>query len=139
MDEDKKREENTESTNEASKKPAVLIVEDDSVLKNMYMQKLKNDGYDVYGASDGNEGLEIFNKEKIDFILTDIMLPKMSGTEFLAKIRKTKRGKNLPVVAWSNLQDEEEEKKAHELGVKEFLIKSTLSLEQISEVVKKYV
>ena len=139
MDEDKKKEEKIESTSEASEKPAVLIVEDDSVLKNMYMQKLKNDGYDVYGASDGNEGLEIFNKEKIDFILTDIMLPKMSGTEFLAKIRKTKRGKNLPVVAWSNLQDEEEEKKAHELGVKEFLIKSTLSLEQISEVVKKYV
>jgi DNA-binding response OmpR family regulator len=138
MDEDGKKEE-VESSSANSKKLAVLIIEDDSVLKNMYMQKLKSDGYDVYGAADGTDGLVIFEKEEIDLILTDIMLPRMSGTEFLEKIRKTKKGKNLPVIAWSNLHDEEEEKKAVKLGVKEYLAKGTLSLEQISEVVKKYI
>jgi DNA-binding response OmpR family regulator len=138
MDEDKKKEKNTEYVDTTPQKPTVLIVEDDSVLKNMYMQKLKSDGYDVYGAADGTDGLAVFEKEKIDLILTDIMLPKMSGTEFLAKIRKTKKGKDLPVIAWTNLHDEDVENKVRDLGVKEFLMKGEISLDQVSEVVKKY-
>lgn len=116
----------------------VLIVEDDSILRNMYVQKLKGAGYEVLGARDGEEAFEIFQKEKVDLVLTDIMLPRVSGTEFLEKLRKVKKGKNIPVIAWSNLQDEEEKEKALKLGAKEFLHKGSLTLDQVLDVVKKY-
>lgn len=139
MDEDKKDTATQKPEHSSTSKSTVLIVEDDSVLKKMYEQKLTSDGYNVFGAADGESGFEIFNSENIDFLLTDIMLPGISGVELLEKIRATTKGKNLPVVAWSNLHDEEIEKKAFDLGVKEFLAKGSLTLDQISEVVKKYI
>ena len=126
------------ATTAEKKKYTILIIEDDSVLKNMYSQRLEIEGYQVFGALDGEEGLAIFKKEKIDIIVTDIMLPRMSGIEFLEKLTKTKKGKQVPVIAWSNLADEEAKEKALALGAKEFLQKGGMGLDELTEIVKKY-
>lgn len=116
----------------------ILIADDDLVLQKMYSKRLAIDGHTILVASDGQEALDVFNKEKVDLILSDIMMPRVSGLELIGKLRKTAKGKNVPIIAWSNLASDEEKNQALELGANEYLIKGTLSLDQVSETVKKY-
>ena len=67
------------------------------------------------------------------------MLPRISGTDFLEKFRATPQGKNIPVVALTNLAEEEEKQRAIKLGVKEYLVKAMQTPEQVVEKVKKYI
>lgn len=137
MNEDINIQEETQISSHVTK--TILLVDDDTVLRNMYEQRLKIDGYKIFCAGDGEEGYEVFQgNEGIDLLITDIMLPRVSGTELVEKIRKTKKGKNLKIIAWSNLANEEEKEKLIKLGVLEYLVKSVLSLDQLSETVKKY-
>jgi len=116
----------------------ILIVEDDQVLMKMYTQKLVSEGFKVLNAVDGEEAFAVFVKEKIDLIITDIMLPRVSGIEFLQKIRVTPKGKNVPVIVWSNLMLEEEKKQALALGANEYVVKGQLKLEDMAALVRKY-
>jgi len=117
----------------------ILIVEDDPVLLKMYTEKFTFEGFKVLNAKDGEEAFDISQKEKIGIILLDIMLPRLSGTDFLEKFRQTQRGKETPVVALTNLAEEEEKQKAIKLGVKEYLVKAMQTPEQVVEKVKKYI
>lgn len=119
-------------------KKIILLVEDDTVLRNMYEQRLKMDGHDILTAGDGEEGYKLFSENKIDLVITDIMLPRVSGTELVEKIKKSKKAKNTPIIAWSNLANEGEKNKLLDFGVSEYLVKSAISLDQLSETVKKY-
>jgi len=67
------------------------------------------------------------------------MLPRMSGTDFLEKFRESSQGKDTPVVALTNLAEEEEKQRALNLGVKEYLVKAMQTPEQVVEKVKKYI
>ena len=119
--------------------PMVLIVDDDPVLLKMYTEKFTFEGFKVITARDGEEALKLTEQGSPNIILLDIMLPKMSGTDFLARFRRTMKGKNTPVVALSNLTEAEERDKAIKLGVKEYLAKAMQTPEQVVEVVKKYI
>lgn len=123
---------------EKTRQYTILLVEDDQVLTNMYTKKLESEGYQVLNSVDGEGAFEVFLKENIDLVITDIMLPRVSGTEFLEKLRKTSKGKDLPVIVWSNLALEEEKNRALELGANEYIIKGSLTLDQIAQTVKKY-
>ncbi len=118
--------------------PTILIVEDDPVLLKMYTEKFAFEGFRVLNARDGEEALEISEKESIDIILLDIMLPKMSGTDYLEKFRQIPKGKNVPVVALTNLAEEDEKERALKLGVKDYLVKAMQTPEQVVQTVKKY-
>lgn len=120
-----------------AKTKTVLIIEDDTVLAKMYSQKLLSVGYTVLNAGDGEEGYKLATTNNVDLVLTDIMLPRVSGVDFIQKIKASKKYKNIPVVAWSNLPDEKE--KALSLGAEEYLVKGQVSLDQVAEVVKKYI
>lgn len=137
MDEEKNTQEKETGTSNQSS-ITILLVEDDGVLRNMYEQRLKMDGYNMLCAGDGEEGLELFKDNNIDLLITDIMLPRMSGTELVEKLRKDKKGKTLKIIAWSNLSNEEEQAKLQKLGVSEYLLKNSITLDQLSETVKKY-
>ncbi|KKQ52270.1 hypothetical protein A2865_02360 [Candidatus Woesebacteria bacterium RIFCSPHIGHO2_01_FULL_39_17] len=119
--------------------PTVLIVEDDPVLLKMYTEKFGFEGFKVLNAKDGEEALKISLAEKMDIILLDIMLPRMSGTDYLAKFRQTEKGKDIAVVALTNLAEEEERQKALKLGVKEYLVKAMQTPEKVVETIKKYI
>ena len=116
----------------------ILIVEDDQVLMRMYTQKLVSEGFKILNAVDGEEAFTVFDKEKVDLVITDIMLPRVSGIEFLQKIRTTPKGKNVPVIVWSNLMLEEEKKQALALGANEYVVKGQLKLEDMVALVRKY-
>lgn len=131
----------TQNTNVAkpNETHTVLIVDDDPVLLKMYSEKFAFEGFKVITARDGEEALQITSSNLPDTILLDIMLPKMSGTDFLARLRQTDKGKNVPVIALSNLTEAGEREKAIKLGVKEYLAKAMQTPEQVVEVVKKYI
>lgn len=116
----------------------ILLIDDDTILQKMYAKKLENEGYRVITAGDGEEALEIFKAEVPDLILCDIMLPRVSGVEFITKLRSLDKGKNVNVIAWSNLKKEQEEEKLKDLGVKGFLDKNKMSLNDVATVVKNY-
>lgn len=120
-----------------SDKKIILIVEDDPILLKMYGEKFSFEGFKVLVARDGEEALKVTKEQKLDAILLDIMLPRMSGTDFLEKLNQDPKGKSIPVVALTNLAEEEERQKALKLGVREYLVKAMQTPEQVVGVIKK--
>ncbi|MBM3712314.1 MAG: response regulator [Actinobacteria bacterium] len=77
----------------------ILVVEDESPIRNLYKDELMDEGYDVITAPDGVTGYEMFKKGKPDLITIDIKMPNMNGLELLDKIRK--EDKNIPIIIYS--------------------------------------
>ncbi len=84
----------------ATVKKQILVVEDNQDIRELVIQMLVFEDYDILTAKDGEEALELISLHRFDLILLDIMLPSISGMEVLTKIRSAKDSqvKNLPVV-----------------------------------------
>ena len=116
----------------------ILLIEDEKLLAEMYRDKFTMEGFKVILAFDGEEGLKLAKKEKPDLILLDILLPKDNGIAFLKKLRKEKNLSSVLVVAFSNYDDPETKKEAFQLGVKDYLLKTDYTPNEIVEKIKKY-
>jgi two-component system chemotaxis family response regulator WspR len=118
----------------------ILIVEDDNFVAEVYFAKLKEMGYVALLAQNGKEGLDILQKEKIDLILLDILMPVMGGVEMLEEVRKHENWKNIPVILLTNVGEKDSIQKIRNMGVKDYLIKSHFTpaevLEKIESVFK---
>ena len=90
----------------------ILIIEDDALLSRMYQRLISSGENTVEVAYDGEEGLEKAKTGKPNFILLDIMLPKLNGIEVLEKLKSDPTTKQIPVVMLSNLSEEEKEEEA---------------------------
>lgn len=112
----------------------VLIVEDDKALSNVLTDKLKNEGFFVLTAKNGEEGLKIGFKEKPDLILLDVIMPKMNGLKMLKLLRENQWGKTVPVLLLSNDDDPEHIRETLKDNATDYLIKSDWELE---DVIKK--
>lgn len=120
------------------KKPTVLLIEDDLLLVKMYQTKFTLEGFNCLVANDGEEGLKLALENGVDFIILDIMLPKLSGLDVLEKLQQDPKGKEIPVVVLTNLTQQEEAQKALALGAKEYLIKANLTPKDVVEKVRQY-
>jgi len=116
----------------------ILIIEDEEILAEMYRDRFKQAGFKVAMASSAEEGLEAALKEKPDLILLDILLPRENGIGFLEKLRKNPKTASLRVVAFSNYDDPLTKKKAYELGVREYLIKTNYTPQEVVQKIKKH-
>lgn len=116
----------------------ILVVEDDPILSRMYSEKLAFEGFQVVNAYNGEDALTVCNEKQVDGILLDIMLPKLSGTDFLAQLRQKPSGKNTVVIVLTNLDQADEKKKATELGAKEYLVKANQTPESVVQNMRKY-
>ena len=115
----------------------VLIIEDDQFTREMYQMQFEKTGYQTVAAEDGPDGLLAIYEEKPDFILLDIILPKMDGVTLLGKVReKEKKEKTppIPIILLTNLGQESVLNRCLKLGVAGILIKSRFTP---VEVVKK--
>lgn len=119
-------------------KPKVLLVEDDPFLYKVLAQRLKEEGIDVTVAVDGEEALVQVAKISPALVLLDLILPKKSGFEVLAQLRKRKESAKLPVVVLSNLGQQEDIEQMEKLGVREYLVKADYSLTEMVEKVKQH-
>ena len=102
----------------------ILLIEDDPFLIDIYTTKLKEAGFSVSIAVDGEEGLKKAKEENPDLLLLDIVLPNLNGWEFLKKIKKDKESQDLKIIILSNLGQKEEIEKGLKLGAAKYLIKA---------------
>ena len=119
-------------------KKKILLIEDESVLTRMYKVKLSLAGFKVMTAIDVKDGLKLAKKEKPDLILLDILLPRKNGIVFLEKQQKTPAISSIPVIVFSNYDDIATKKRAAELGVKAYLIKTDHTPEAILRRIRSY-
>lgn len=122
----------------AKKKPKILLVEDEQILSEMYRDKFIQAGFETFLAFDARQGLCLAKKEKPDLIILDILLPRENGISFLEKLRKDRKVGSTAVVAFSNYDDPETAKRALDLGVKEYLIKTNFTPAQIIRKIRGY-
>ncbi|OGF18438.1 hypothetical protein A3G56_01550 [Candidatus Falkowbacteria bacterium RIFCSPLOWO2_12_FULL_45_10] len=119
-----------------AKQLKILLVEDDNFLLNMYADKFRVEGFEVFIADNGAAGLKLAKEKAPDLILLDVLLPKMSGFEVLQELNKDQRSKNIPVILLTNLSQKEEVTKGLELGAKDFLIKAHFMPQEVVAKVK---
>lgn len=122
----------------SSLKKKVLIIEDEKILGEMYRDKFIEAGFEVVLAETAEEGIEAIREEKPNLILLDILLPRTNGIGFLEWLKKEKNFSSIPVVAFSNFDDLQTKKEAAELGVKDYLIKTNYTPQEIIDKIKSY-
>ncbi len=113
----------------------IMWVEDDKFLSDIIARKLSTQGCGLLHASDGEQALKILETEAPDLILLDILLPGLDGFEILKRIKEGPR-KATPVVLLSNLGQKSDIEKGKALGAIRFLIKATVTLDEIVEEIK---
>lgn len=114
----------------------VLIIEDDTMISSMYRTKLEQDGYKVTVAENGSEGLEKVKAEIPDIILLDVIMPQLDGFTVLEELRGNMKI-SVPIIMLTNLGTDEDRAKGDKLGATDYLVKSTLTPTQVSEIVEK--
>ena len=127
--------------NETAKMPAntkVFIVEDDAFISSLLVKKFEAGGVTVSTSSTGETAAASIKKEMPSIVVLDIMLPGADGFAVLQQIKSDPDTKNIPVVMLSNLAEKVQIEKAKKYGAVSFLIKATLSVDEIfGEVVKQ--
>ena len=114
----------------------VLVVEDDQAMLQILSDKLSAEGYEVFKAEDGQQGLDLALEQRPDLILLDLLLPKLSGLEMLEALRKVEKDKPTPVLILTNLSENKAIYKSVALNTSAYFIKSNSSLESIADEVK---
>ncbi len=109
----------------------VMLVEDDNNLREIYEARLAAEGYEIISAADGEAALALAIKEKPDLIISDIMMPKVSGFDMLDILRSTTETKNAKIIMMTALNQAEDKAKAEQLGADLYLVKSQVTLEDV--------
>ncbi|OGG38389.1 hypothetical protein A3D55_00805 [Candidatus Jorgensenbacteria bacterium RIFCSPHIGHO2_02_FULL_45_20] len=117
----------------------ILLVEDEPLLGNLLRERLAREGFDVTHAKNGEEGFELLKKSVPDLVLLDIILPKMSGFEFMEKVRTDSELQSAPpIVIISNLGQDGDIERGQELGAVGYFIKAKISMEDLVSKIKEY-
>jgi len=117
----------------------ILIIEDESALQKTVGDMLIKSGYEVVSALDGETGLQMAQTEKLDLIILDLILPKMSGFEVLEKLKDNSKTKEVPVLILTNLESMEDVKKTLQGGAISYLIKEQYTLDEVLQKVKQVI
>lgn len=116
----------------------ILFVEDDALIVKIYTARLTKDGYEVYTADNGEDGIKIALEKRPDLVVLDVMMPKVDGFGVLQKLRADANFAKIPILLYSNLAQEEELKRALAMGATEFIVKANISPTELVEKIKKY-
>lgn len=120
----------------ASNQKRVLLVEDDKFLRRACEKSLRQQGFNVATAVDGEDALRAIQAEPPDLILLDILMPKVTGTEVLRALRSDERTRAIPVLILTNSSKESDVREIEKLGVAGYRVKSNLSLEELGTEVR---
>jgi len=115
-------------------KKTILIVEDNQPVLKVLADKLTREGFMIFQAKNGEEGLMVANEKHPDLILLDIIMPLMDGLTMMKKLREgSEWGKNALVIMLTNLSPEEENivKSIHDHKPVDYLIKSNWSIKEV--------
>ena len=113
----------------------VMVVEDDASLREIYSIRITAEGYEVVSAGDGEEALAMAVREKPDLILSDVMMPKISGFDMLDILRSTPETAGIKVVMMTALSAEDQRQRGERLGADRYLVKSQVGIEDVVNVI----
>lgn len=114
----------------------VVIVEDEEILLKVLQEKFKKAGFEIFVAVDGGEAVPIIKSALPDVVVLDLILPKKTGFEVLEEIKSDPQLKQIPVVVLSNLGQDEDIKKALQLGAEDFIVKTQHPINEVIEKVQ---
>lgn len=113
----------------------ILLVEDDKSLREIYGVRLLAEGYDIVSAGDGEEALAMAIKERPALIVSDVMMPKISGFDMLDILRSTTETKDVKVIMMTALSSEDQRQRGEQLGADRYLVKSQVGIEDVVRTV----
>ena len=113
----------------------ILLVEDDKSLREIYGVRLLAEGYDIVSAGDGEEALAMAIKERPQLIVSDVMMPKISGFDMLDILRSTTETKDIKVIMMTALSSEDQRLRGEQLGADRYLVKSQVGIEDVVRTV----
>lgn len=116
---------------DAPKPKKILLVEDDDALANVYMMRLEVEGFEAKRVADGEQALAIAREYRPDLILLDIMMPKISGFDVLDILRNTPETGSIKILVLTALSQENDRKRAEDLGADDFLVKSQVVIADV--------
>lgn len=109
----------------------ILVTEDDHFIASAYKLKLAKAGFEVQVAYDGDEALQILTHFTPDLILLDLIMPKKDGFSVLKELKNLPQYREIPVIIASNLGQKEDIDKALQLGARDYIVKSDMSMEDL--------
>lgn len=115
----------------------ILLVEDDQNLSEIYNARLSAEGYEVVSAANGEDALAVASQEKPDLVISDVMMPRVSGFEMLDILKHTDGMQGVKVIMLTALGQDNDRSKASELGADRYLVKSQVTLEDIVTTAKE--
>ena len=113
----------------------ILLVEDDKSLREIYGVRLLAEGYDIISGGDGEEALAMAIKERPDLIVSDVMMPKISGFDMLDILRSTTETRDIKVIMMTALSSEDQRTRGEQLGADRYLVKSQVGIEDVVRTV----
>ena len=113
----------------------IMLVEDDKSLREIYSIRLVAEGYEVVSAGDGEEALAMAVQQKPDLIVSDVMMPKISGFDMLDILRSTPETKDIKVIMMTALSSEDQRQRGESLGADRYLVKSQVGIEDVINAV----
>lgn len=113
----------------------ILLVEDDKSLREIYGVRLLAEGYDIVSAGDGEEALAMAIKEKPTLIISDVMMPKISGFDMLDILRSTTETRDIKVIMMTALSSDDQRNRGEQLGADKYLVKSQVGIEDVVRTV----
>jgi CheY-like chemotaxis protein len=115
-----------------------ILIIDDSYTNNVLLDAiLKEKGYDIHLAYNGEEAHKILRKKDFSLILLDLLMPKVSGFDFLKEIKQEEDTKDIPVIVVSAVTDKKDIEKTLSLGANEY-IKKPIDIHNIVNIVEKH-
>jgi len=109
----------------------IMLVEDDKSLREIYGVRLVAEGYEIISAGNGEEALALAVKDQPDLILSDVMMPKISGFDMLDILRSTPETKDIKVIMMTALSSEDQRTRGQALGANRYLVKSQVGIEDV--------
>ena len=113
----------------------ILLVEDDQSLREIYGIRLTAEGYEIASAGDGEAALALAVKERPDLIISDVMMPKISGFDMLDILRSTPETANIKVIMMTALSADDQKARGESLSADRFLVKSQVGIEDVVNAV----
>lgn len=103
--------------------PRILLVDDNEQNLEVYEAVLREHRYGVTKARDGIEGIDRFEKYQPDLVIVDLMMPRLNGLEFCARLRRSPHGRAVPILVLTGLNEPDAHRKARQNGASDLLVK----------------
>ena len=113
----------------------ILLVEDEQGLREIYGVRLYQEGYDIVTAANGEKALDVAKRELPQLIISDVMMPRITGFDMLDILRSTPETKDIKIIMMTALSSEDQRRRGEQLGADRYLVKSQVGIEDLVRTV----